>query len=97
MPPRSGAAPGSALASLLVNRDGLRIDLKEGRASAAEAAVYVQENSAEKLGEAIGRLLDDPAARERMGQLGEERLRTQLNWERSAEQLLAAYRKALEE
>jgi len=72
-------------------------DLKEGRASAAEAAVYVQENSAEKLGEAIGRLLDDPAARERMGQLGEERLRTQLNWERSAEQLLAAYRKALEE
>ncbi len=72
-------------------------DLKEGRASAAEAAVYVKENSAEKLGEAIGRLLDDPAARERMGQLGEERLRTQLNWERSAEQLLAAYRKALEE
>ena len=66
-------------------------DLKEGRASAAEAAVYVPENSAAKLGEAIGRLLDDPAARERMGRLGEERIRTQLNWERSVEQLLRAY------
>jgi len=36
-------------------------------------------------------LLDDPAARERMGQLGQERIRTQLNWERSVEQLLKGY------
>jgi glycosyltransferase involved in cell wall biosynthesis len=64
---------------------------REGRASAGEAAVYVMENSAEKLGEAISRLLDDPAARERMGQLGQERIRTQLNWERSVEQLLKGY------
>ena len=66
-------------------------DLKEGRASAGDAAVYVPENSAAKLGEAIVQLLDDPAERERMGRLGEERLRTQLNWERSVEQLLKAY------
>ncbi len=69
-------------------------DLKEGRASAGEAAVYVKENSADKLGEAIGWLLDDPAARERMGRLGAERIRTQLNWERSVEQLLEAYEAA---
>ena len=70
-------------------------DLKEGRASAGEAAVYVPENSASKLAEAIAGLLDDPSARERMGRLGAERIRTQLNWERSVEQLLRAYATAL--
>jgi glycosyltransferase involved in cell wall biosynthesis len=70
---------------------------KEGRASAGVAAVYVEENSAEKLARAINRLLDDPAARERMGRLGEERIRVELNWERSVEQLLKAYQVAMPE
>ncbi len=69
--------------------------LQEGRASAGEAALYVAENSAVRLAEAIGQLLDDPAGRERMGQLGSERIHRQLNWERSVEQLLLAYQKAL--
>jgi glycosyltransferase involved in cell wall biosynthesis len=68
---------------------------KEGRASAGAAAVYVDENSLEKLAEAIHRLLDDPAGRERMGRLGEERIRVELNWERSVDQLLKAYRVAV--
>ena len=71
-------------------------DLKEGRASASEAAAYVPENSAIKLAEAVGRLLDDAPAREKMGKLGAERLHTQLNWDRSVEQLLQAYATALE-
>lgn len=70
-------------------------DLKEGRASAGEAAIYVPENSAEQLGEALLRLLADPALCERMGRLGEARIRTELNWERSVEQLLRAYERAL--
>jgi glycosyltransferase involved in cell wall biosynthesis len=70
-------------------------DLKEGRASAGEAAVYVPENSAPRLAEAIAALLDDPQKRAAMGALGAERLRTQLNWERSVEQLLKAYDAAL--
>src|SRR6185436_17744614 len=61
---------------------------KEGRASAGDAAEYVTENSATKLGDAILKLLDDPARREKMGRLGAERLRTELNWDRSVEQLL---------
>ncbi len=69
---------------------------KEGRASAGDAAVYVDENSVEKLAEAILATLDDEAGRGRMGQLGEERMRTLLNWERSVEQLLTAYGSALE-
>ncbi|HVY71405.1 MAG TPA: glycosyltransferase family 4 protein [Verrucomicrobiae bacterium] len=71
-------------------------DLREGRESAKDAAVYVPENSAASLGEAIVRTLDDPAARARMGTLGRERMRAELNWERSVEQLLRAYAAALE-
>lgn len=70
-------------------------DLKEGRASAGEAALYVRENSAVKLAEAMGQLLDDPARRETMGRLGYERIQRQLNWERSVEALLKAYQAAV--
>ncbi|MBA4150097.1 MAG: glycosyltransferase family 4 protein [Verrucomicrobia bacterium] len=72
-------------------------DLKEGRASAGEAAAYVGNNSATELGERIAALLDDPEARYRMGQLGAERVRSELNWERSVEQLEKAYQLALAE
>jgi glycosyltransferase involved in cell wall biosynthesis len=70
-------------------------DLKEGRASAGEAAVYVKENSAVKLAEAVDALLGDPIARDRMGCLGLERIRAELNWERSVQHLLNAYTVAL--
>jgi len=70
-------------------------DTKEGRASAGPAATYVAENSAEKLGEAIGRVLDNPEARARMGQIGAHRTKEELSWEKSVEQLLHAYRAAL--
>jgi len=69
-------------------------DLKEGRESAAEAANYVGENSAAKLGEATVALLQDPAARARMGQIGSERVQGLLTWERSVEQLLKGYERA---
>lgn len=68
---------------------------REGRTSAGEAAVYVTENSAQKLAEAIARTLDDPVGRARMGRIGEERIRTDLNWESSVEQLRKAYDEAL--
>jgi len=51
----------------------------------------VEQNSAARLAESIARLLDDPECRERMGRLGQERIRTQLNWEKSVGQLLKAY------
>ena len=66
-------------------------DLKEGRASAGEAAEYVGENSPTELAEAISRLLDAPAELERMGRIGLERSRSMLSWEGSVTQLLAAY------
>ena len=72
-------------------------DLKEGRASAGEAAVYVPENSPPKLGEAMLGVLDNPAEGARMGALGLQRISTILTWERSVQQLLAAYDLALAE
>ena len=53
------------------------------------------ENSASALGNAILEMLDDPVARERMGRIGYERLTTELGWEKSVAQLLAAYRRAM--
>ena len=69
---------------------------REGRFSAGEAARYVMENSASTLGDAILEMLDDPAARERMGRIGHERLTTELYWEKSVQQLLSAYQRAIE-
>src|SRR5256885_8012172 len=66
-------------------------DLQEGRRSAGDAAWYVSENSAVRLGEAVVALMEGPASRERMGRIGAERIGTLLNWEKSVEQLLAAY------
>jgi glycosyltransferase involved in cell wall biosynthesis len=66
-------------------------DLKEGRASAGGAALYVSENSPIKLAQALEQLLDDAPGRERMGRLGAERIQNELNWERSVEQLVQAY------
>ena len=66
----------------------------EGRYSAGEAAHYVPENSAEKMGDAIIELLDDEERRASMGRLGYRRLTTELTWQKSVEQLLKAYRKA---
>ena len=70
-------------------------DLKEGRFSAGDAARYVPENSSKALGQTIADLLDDPEERERMGRLGHERFHSLLNWEKSVDQLKAAYTYAL--
>ena len=70
-------------------------ETKEGRTSGGEAASYVGENSAVQLAEAIVGLLDNPEARAQMGQIGRQRTRAELSWEKSVEQLLRAYRIAL--
>lgn len=68
-------------------------DLAESRYSAGPSAMYVREDDAGELGDAILDLLDDPARRRRMGQIGLGRVRNELNWERSRRALLEAYRR----
>ena len=73
-------------------RAQVMFDVKEGRVSAGAAAEYVPENSAAKLAEAVDQVLRDQTRRHAMASVGLERMKTQLNWEHSVTQLLAAYR-----
>ena len=62
-------------------------DLVESRASAQDAGYYVTESSSSRLAEAIQHLLDNPALRQSMGQIGAERFAKWVDWGRSVEQL----------
>ena len=66
-------------------------DLKEARYSAGSAAVYVRRDDSTFFGDAILELLDDPARRRRMGQVGLDRVRQELNWDHSRRAVLEAY------
>ena len=70
-------------------------DLKEARYTAGDAAAYVKENSGEALGEMIIELIDDPERRATMGAAGYERVTGPLSWEKSSENLLEVYNRAL--
>jgi glycosyltransferase involved in cell wall biosynthesis len=70
-------------------------DLRESRASAADAAVYVPDNDVAAFAAAIDKLFDDPGARARMAKAGRVRAHGELAWERSAHNLVAAYVRAL--
>lgn len=73
----------------------VQFDLTEGRRSAGEAAIYAQPNEPDSLAEGILALAKDSELRERMGQIGIQRMRSQFSWEYSAIELLAAYRETL--
>ncbi|WP_205739740.1 glycosyltransferase family 4 protein [Georgenia sp. SYP-B2076] len=73
----------------------VQFDLAEGRVSAGEASLYARPNDAESLADCIAELLDDPARRERMGEIGRSRFTGHLSWEHSVPALLGAYERAL--
>lgn len=70
-------------------------DLKEGRASAADAAHYVSESTPEALAEGIIHLADNPEIRNQMGKLGLQRMENHLNWDISVRNLRKAYKAVL--
>lgn len=73
----------------------VQFDLKEGRFSAQDAAVYANRSGgAADFAEKILWLLDHPEERERMGEAGRRRVREELAWEFSVANLLAAYEQA---
>ncbi|HWX47226.1 MAG TPA: glycosyltransferase family 4 protein [Roseomonas sp.] len=69
----------------------LAYDLHETRVSAGEAGHYVTANDERALATGIAQLLDDAAARQRMGQTGRRRVQTALAWTYSVPPLIAAY------
>lgn len=70
-------------------------DLRENRASAGDAAVYVPGNDSAAFAQAIADLMDDPARRDEMGRVGRQRVEAGLSWEHSVPHLLAAYEAVL--
>ncbi|MFJ2742918.1 glycosyltransferase family 4 protein [Streptomyces sp. NPDC087440] len=76
---------------MAMGRAIVSFDLKEARVSAGDAAVYAPANDERAFAELIGRLLDDPDRRARMGKTGQERIGGELSWRHSQTQLLAAY------
>ncbi len=70
-------------------------DLRETRYTAEDAAIYVPSGDFEAYGTAIVRLLDNPARRARMGDIGIDRVKKQFCWEHQRAGLLAAYDQVL--
>ena len=66
-------------------------DLPEHRVSGGDAALYATPNSELDMARKIADLMDDPQRRTRMGQLGRQRVESDLHWGRQAERLIRAY------
>jgi len=69
----------------------VQFDLAEGRYSAQGASLYAARNDPLDMGTKIVELLDDPAKRKAMGELGRRRVQDELEWQHEAPKLLAAY------
>jgi glycosyltransferase involved in cell wall biosynthesis len=82
---------------MAMSRPIVSFELKEARVSAGDAAVYAPANDEAKFAELIAQLLDDPEARRRMGEIGQQRVSGPLSWEHSKAALIAAYEAAIGE
>ncbi|MDH2403177.1 glycosyltransferase family 4 protein [Bradyrhizobium sp. SSUT18] len=71
----------------------VQFDLTEGRVSAGEASLYVQNADTAEFGDKILELLDDPVRRDHMGVFGQKRVYDVLAWDHGAVSLLSAYEK----
>ena len=73
----------------------VQFDLREGRFSAQEAAVYADTgNQVPDFADKILSLLENPEERKRMGEFGRKRVVERLAWEYSVAGLVAAYERA---
>lgn len=69
----------------------VQFDLTEGRYSAADASLYARKNDAIDMADKIVALLDDPAQREKMSQIGRSRIENELSWAHTSRALLEGY------
>jgi glycosyltransferase involved in cell wall biosynthesis len=74
----------------------VQFDVREGRFSAQNAALYADpQNQVADFAAKIVWLLDNPEERRKMGEFGRRRVEKELAWEYSIPNLLAAYERAL--
>lgn len=71
-------------------------DLKESRYSAGDAAVYIEGDDPNAMGDAIVELLQDPDRRRQMGEIGKRRVREALAWDYSKKVLVEFYDRLLQ-
>jgi len=69
----------------------VQLDLKEGRASAEDAALYARANDPQDFARKIAWLIDHPEEAREMGRRGRRRVLERLSWDHSVPNLLAAY------
>ncbi|MEH1778896.1 MAG: glycosyltransferase family 4 protein [Nostoc sp.] len=72
----------------------VQFDLLEGRRSAEGASVYAKGNDVVDFAENILELLEDSERRQKMGELGRQRMEEKLEWRHQIPKLLEAYDKA---
>jgi glycosyltransferase involved in cell wall biosynthesis len=92
----SSAASGILVRALAVGRPvvATRMPALAGLVDDGVQGRIVEQEDVEALGAAIRELLDDPAARDRLGAAAAERARRELSWERHLEDLEGAYEAA---
>jgi glycosyltransferase involved in cell wall biosynthesis len=73
----------------------VQFDVTEGRFSAGEASLYARPNDPVDFADKLVALLDDEAARARMGAIGRARVEERFAWPYEAPKLIAAYQRAL--
>jgi glycosyltransferase involved in cell wall biosynthesis len=87
--------PVKALEYMAVGLPFAAFDLKETRALGGDAASYVAPGDAAGLAACIAELLEDPARRRSMGDVGRRSVEARLAWERQGEVYLDVYRHVL--
>jgi glycosyltransferase involved in cell wall biosynthesis len=72
-------------------------DLRETRVSAGDAAAYVEPNNEMEFARTIAALMDDPARRARMADVGRARVQHELGWHVTSRNLIRAYEHLLQQ
>lgn len=66
-------------------------DLPEHRVTAGDAAVYASPNDEHHFARHLDELMDDPARRQVMGEIGRRRIDAQFSWHKQSQKLLDCY------
>ena len=76
---------------MIMGKPIIQFDTVEGKVTAGDSAMYIQNNDEIAFAEAIISLLKNPLKRKRMGEIGKKRIYDSLHWGKQKESLKQAY------